>query len=158
MADMADYESHEMVPASENAVGGGNAGELQRGMDVELLAAALRRDTADLDVYAKVLSVTLADSLPPGAVQVERKRSMADRMAGREGAVTNIDVALGEQRLGLRMDRGRMTGEVCKEVRGIVLSRQQVGLDEWLTALARALAETAASSARAREALERFLN
>lgn len=155
MADMADYESHEMVPASENAVGGG---DLQRGMDVELLAAALRRDTADLDLYAKVLSVTLADSLPPGAVQVERKRSMADRMAGREGAVTNIDVALGEQRLGLRMDRGRMTGEVCKEVRGIVLSRQQVGLDEWITALARALAETAASSARAREALERFLN
>jgi regulator of protease activity HflC (stomatin/prohibitin superfamily) len=153
--DMADYESHEMVPAGENAVGGG---DLQRGMDVELLAAALRRDTADLDLYAKVLSVTLADSLPPGAVQVERKRSMADRMAGREGAVTNIDVALGEQRLGLRMDRGRMTGEVCKEVRGIVLSRQQVGLDEWITALARALAETAASSARAREALERFLN
>jgi regulator of protease activity HflC (stomatin/prohibitin superfamily) len=153
--DMADYESHEMVPAGENAVG---SGDLQRGMDVELLAAALRRDTADLDLYAKVLSVTLADSLPPGAVQVERKRSMADRMAGREGAVTNIDVALGEQRLGLRMDRGRMTGEVCKEVRGIVLSRQQVGLDEWITALARALAETAASSARAREALERFLN
>ncbi len=152
---MADYESHEMVPAGENALG---AGDPQGAMDVELLAAALRRDTADLDLYAKVLSVTLADSLPPGAVQVERKRSMADRMAGREGAVTNIDVALGEQRLALRMDRGRMTGEICKEVRGIVLSRQQVGLDEWITTLARALAETAASSARAREALERFLH
>jgi regulator of protease activity HflC (stomatin/prohibitin superfamily) len=152
--NMADYESHDLVPADENAVGGS---DLERGMDVELLAAALRRDTADLDLYAKVLSVTLADSLPPGAVQVERKRSMSDRMAGREGAVTSIDVALGEQRLGLKMDRGRMTGEVCKEVRGIVLSRQQVGLDEWITTLARALAETAASSARAREALERFL-
>ena len=151
---MADYESHDLVPADENAVG---AGDPQGGMDVELLAAALRRDTADLDLYAKVLSVTLADSLPPGAVQVERKRSMADRMAGREGAVTNIDVALGEQRLALRMDRGRMTGEVCKEVRGIVLSRQQVGLDEWIGVLAKALADTAASSARAREALERFL-
>ena len=151
---MPEFESHDLVPADDSGAGGG---DLDRGMDVELLAAALRRDTADLDLYAKVLSVTLADSLPAGAVQVERRRTMADRVAGREGAVTNIDVALGEQRLGLRMDRGRMTGEVCKEVRGIVLSRQQVGLDEWINTLARALAETAASSARAREALERFL-
>ncbi len=150
---MADYESHDLIPADE-----GMGGQPRSGMDVELLTAALRRDTADLDLYAKVLSVTLADSLPPGAVQVERKRTMADRMAGREGAVTSLDVALGGQRLGLRMDRGRMTGEVLKEVRGIVLSRQQVGLDEWIEALARALADMAASSARAREALERFLN
>jgi regulator of protease activity HflC (stomatin/prohibitin superfamily) len=145
---MPEHESHDLVPADDSGAG----------MDVELLAAALRRDTADLDLYAKVLSVTLVDSLPPGAVRIERKRTMADRMAGREGAVTNIDVALGDQRLGLRLDRGRMTCEVCKEVRGIVLSRQQVGLDEWIDTLARALAETAASSARAREALERFLS
>jgi hypothetical protein len=141
--------SDELVPVGE---GGGDDG-----MNVELLAAALRRDSADLDLYAKVLSVNLVDSLPPDAVRVERKRSMADRMAGREGAVTNLDVALGEQRLTLRMDRGRIVGEVCKEVRGIVLSRRQVGLDEWIGSLAQALAETAASSARAREALERFL-
>lgn len=147
------HESHDLVPADS-----GSGGESEHGMDVEMLAAALRRDTADLDLYAKVLSVTLADSLPPGAVQVERKRTMADRMAGREGAVTALDVALGEQRLGLRMDRGRMTGEVCKEVRGIVLSRKQVGLDEWIDALARGLADMAASSARARAALERFLH
>jgi hypothetical protein len=127
------------------------------GMDVELLAAALRQDSADLDVYAKVLSVSLVESLPPGAVQVERKRTMADRMAGREGTVTSLDVALGETRLGLRMDRGRPIGEICKEVRGVVLSRQQVGLDEWIAALAQGLADTAASSARAREALRRYL-
>jgi hypothetical protein len=127
------------------------------GMDVELLAAALRQDSADLDVYAKVLSVNLVESLPPGAVQVERKRSMSDRMAGREGTVTSLDVALGETRLGLRMDRGRPIGEICKEVRGVVLSRQQVGLDEWIAALAKGLADSAASSARARAALQRYL-
>jgi hypothetical protein len=145
----------ELVPARDGGLADDGADD--RGMDVELLAAALRRDSADLDLYAKVLSVNLADSLPAGAVQVERKRSMSDRMAGREGSVTSLDVALGEQRLALRMDRGRVIGEVHKEVRGIVLSRQQVGLDEWIGALAKALAETAASSARAREALERFL-
>jgi hypothetical protein len=145
----------ELVPAGDGGLD--DDGAPDRGMDVELLAAALRRDSADLDLYAKVLSVNLAGSLPAGAVQVERKRSMSDRMAGREGSVTSLDVALGEQRLALRMDRGRVIGEVHKEVRGIVLSRQQVGLDEWIGALAKALAETAASSARAREALERFL-
>jgi hypothetical protein len=140
----------ELVPA-----GGGMDGDGE--MDVAMLAAALRRDSADLDLYAKVLSVSLVDSLPPDAVRVERKRSVSDRMAGREGAVTSLDVSLGEQRLGLRSDRGRIVGEICKEVRGIVLSRRQVGLDEWIGALAQALAESAASSARAREALERFL-
>lgn len=125
--------------------------------EVELLAAALRRDSADLNLYAAVLSVNLVDSLPPGAVQVKRKRSVADRVAGREGSVTGLDVALGERRLSLRLDRAVVVGEVCKEVRGIVLSRRQVGLDEWIDALAQALADTAASNARAREAIERFL-
>lgn len=126
-------------------------------MEVELLAAALRRDSADLNLYAKVLTVNLVDSLPSGAVKVERKRSVSDRMAGREGTVAALDVALGEQRLSLRADRGRVVGEICKEVRGIVLSRREVGLDEWIDALARALADAAASSARAREAIEKFL-
>ena len=126
-------------------------------MEVELLAAALRQDSADLSLYAKVLTVNLVDSLPAGAVKVERKRSVSDRMAGREGTVSSLDVALGEHRLSLRADRGRVVGEICKEVRGIVLSRREVGLDEWIDALAQALAEAAASSARARQAIEKFL-
>lgn len=133
------------------------AAEPAHGAEVELLAAALRRDSADLDLYARVLTVNLTESLPPGAVQVARKRSVGDRVAGREGTVTGLDVSLGDQRLGLRMERGRTVGEIRKEVRGVVLSRREVGLDEWVDTLARALAGAAASSARAREALERFL-
>ncbi|WP_030773379.1 hypothetical protein [Streptomyces sp. NRRL F-2664] len=125
--------------------------------DVELLAAALRRDSADLTLYARVLSAKLADALPPGAVHVRRSRSLAERLAGREGSVVELDVALGEQRLSLRTERGRVVGEVRHEVRGIVLSRRQVDLDVWVDALARCLAQAAASNARAREALERFL-
>ncbi|MFE0579820.1 MULTISPECIES: hypothetical protein [unclassified Streptomyces] len=125
--------------------------------DVELLAAALRRDSADLELYARVLSANLSDSLPAGAVRVRRRRSLAERVAGREGSVVELDVVLGEQRLGLRTDHGRVTGEVLHEVRGIVLSRRRVELDEWVDRLARALTEAAVSNARAREALERFL-
>ncbi|MFD7681738.1 hypothetical protein [Streptomyces sp. NPDC060187] len=125
--------------------------------DVEQLAAALRRDSADLNLYARVLADTLADSLPPGAVRVERGRSLADRLAGRAGAVTELDIALGDRRLALRTDGGRVTGEIRHEVRGVVLSRRPVALDEWIHALARSLADAAASDARAREAVERFL-
>ncbi|MGW4686623.1 hypothetical protein ACWEPM_17220 [Streptomyces sp. NPDC004244] len=125
--------------------------------DVASLAAALRRDSADLDLYVRVLSANLADSLPAGAVRVGRRRSVADRLAGREGSVAEVDVVLGEQRLSLRVDRGRVTGEISHEVRGIVLSRRPVGVDEWIDALARSLAEEAASNARAREAIERLL-
>lgn len=73
-------------------------------------------------------------------------------MAGREGSVAELDVALGEQRLSLRLDRGRVAGEIRHEVRGIVLSRRHVGLGEWIDALARSLADAAASNVRAREA------
>ncbi|MFI8451668.1 hypothetical protein [Streptomyces erythrochromogenes] len=125
--------------------------------DVELLAAALRRDAADLTLYAQVLSAGLADSLPAGAVRIRRRRSLTERVAGREGSVVELDVVLGEQRLALRLDRGRVVGEVLHEVRGIVLSRREVELDEWVGALARSLARAAASNARAREALERYL-
>ncbi|MFD3873175.1 hypothetical protein [Streptomyces sp. NPDC058623] len=127
--------------------------------DVDASAAALRRDSADLNLYVAVLAAHLADALPPGTVRVERRRSVVERMAGREGRVTALDVALGERRLLLRMDReGRASGEVCHEVRGIVLSRRPVGLDEWIDALARSLSEAATANARAREAAERFLS
>ncbi|GAA1914994.1 hypothetical protein [Streptantibioticus ferralitis] len=124
---------------------------------VDLLAAALRQDAADLEVYAQVLTGTLADALPPGSVAIERKRGMADRLAGREGRVERLDVSLGEQRLVLNLSGGRPTGEVCKEVRGVVLSRRPVALDEWVQALASAIAARAESDARARAALEKLI-
>ncbi|MFE2061136.1 hypothetical protein EDD90_9325 [Streptomyces sp. Ag109_O5-1] len=124
---------------------------------IDLLTAALRRDAADLDVYAQVVTVTLAEALPPGSVVVERKRSMADRLAGRAGRVDRLEVFLGEQRLVLDLKGGQPTGEVCKEVRGVVLSRRPVALDEWVRELAVAIAARAQSDARARAALERLV-
>jgi hypothetical protein len=127
-------------------------------VDVDMVAAALRQDTADLDTYARVLSTSLADSLPPVAVRLERgRRSMADRMAGRDPGVVRVDVSLGDERLALALERGRVIGEICKEVRGVVLSRRQVELDEWLYTLAEAMASAASSNARARDALRRFV-
>lgn len=124
---------------------------------IDLLTAALRRDAADLDVYAQVLTTTLAEALPPDSVTVARKRSMSDRLAGREGRVERVEVVLDEHRLVLDLAGGRPQGQVCKEVRGVVLSRRPVALDEWVRTLAVAVAARAGSDARARAALERLV-
>lgn len=123
----------------------------------DMVAAALRADSADVAAYARVLSETLGDTLPPGSVTVERERSMADRMRGRAGEVRKITVRLGEQVMTLGMSHGRPTAEICREVRGVVLSRQPAQLPEWADALARALVGHAEENARAAEALRRLV-
>jgi hypothetical protein len=128
------------------------------GESVETLAAALRRDAADLQVYAEVLSGSLAEALPPGSVVLERKRSMGDRMAGREGRVERAEVSLEDhERLILTMTRGRPAAEVAKVVRGVILSRTEISVEEWTLRLAEAVARRARSDERARAALQRLV-
>ena len=52
------------------------------------------RIAADLDVYARVLTTSLAAALPEGIVEVERDRSMGDRLAGRPGIVRSLRVGV----------------------------------------------------------------
>jgi hypothetical protein len=124
---------------------------------VDELAAALRRDAADLDVYAQVLSGSLAEALPQDAVVLARKRTMSDRLAGREGRVERVEISLEDQRLILTLAHGRPTGEVAKVVRGVVLSRTPMPLDEWTQRLAAAVAARARTDARVRAALEKLV-
>ncbi len=154
-AQQAGPASGEAVPVTEAPPAEIRADDLVARTD--LLAAALRRDAADLAVYARVLTDTLAGALPPGTVEVERERSLGDRLRGREGTVAGVHVRLGDTALTLRDARGEPVGEVVREVRGVVLSRQTVPLDEWLLTLARGIAEAADRTARGREALQRFL-
>jgi hypothetical protein len=125
-------------------------------MDFDMVAAALRQDAADVATYARVLTVTLADVLPPGSVDVEYERSLSDRLKGREGRPSRIVVRLGERTLSLA-GGGRPVAEIHHEVRGVVLSRDQVSLDVWVQALARELVAQADASARAAEALRRLV-
>lgn len=149
--DPAPLEPTPSDPTAFDPTGAGGAGSL------DLLTAALRRDGADLEVYAQVLTTTLAEALPPDAVTVVRKRSMGDRLAGRDGRVERVEVALGEERLVLDLAGGRPQGQVRREVRGVVLSRRPVALDAWVRELAAAVMARAQSDARARAALERLV-
>jgi hypothetical protein len=128
------------------------------GLSLEMVTAALRADSSDLAIYARVLTESLGDSLPPGCVDVERsRRSMADRRQNRPGTVTKVSVRLGEKTMTLGMDRGAPVAEICHEVRGIVLSRTTVPIGEWITELARGLVAHAEQNAAAATALRRLV-
>jgi hypothetical protein len=127
------------------------------GLSLEMVMSALRADSSDIAIYAKVLTESLGDSLPPGCVTVERNRSMSDRMANRPGTVTKISVRLGEKNLTLGTQRGAPVAEICHEVRGIVLSRNSVPIAEWAAELAQGLVAHAEQNAQAATALRRLV-
>jgi hypothetical protein len=128
------------------------------GPSLDMVAAALRADSADVAIYARVLTDSLGDSLPPGCVTVDRDRpSMSDRIHGRAGQVSKVTVRLGDKVMTLGVQRGAPVAEICSEVRGVVLSRQQVQLGIWAQELARALVDHAEQNAEAAQALRRLV-
>lgn len=166
-------EHHEAVPgggpASSEPVSGSSLdnepvsgpsldNEPVSGPSLDMVTAALRADSADVAIYARVLTESLGDALPAGCVTIDRARSVSDRMHGRPGQVSKITVRLGEQVLSLGVQAGREpAAEVCREVRGVILSRQQVGIQQWADELARALVSHAERNAQAAQALRRLV-
>jgi hypothetical protein len=141
------------VTESDNGVGPGSPSP-----DLDMVTAALRADSADIAVYARVLTESLGDTLPAGCVTVDRDRpSMSDRLHGRSGQVSKITVRLGDRVMTLGLKRGAPVAEICSEVRGVVLSRQPVQLGTWAGELARALVEHAEQNAEAAKALRRLV-
>lgn len=124
---------------------------------LDMVTAALRADSSDVTIYARVLTESLGDSLPPGCVTIDRDRTVSDRMKGRPGTVTKITVRLGEQVMTLGIQRGVPVAEICSEVRGIVLSRQPVQIGQWAAELARALMVHAEQNAEAAAALRKLV-
>ena len=122
-----------------------------------MVTAALRMDSADVAVYTRVLTKSLSEALPPGYVTVERERSVSDRMRGRPGEISKVAVRLGDQLMTLAVKNGQPAAEICREVRGVVLSRENVPLQQWASALASALVVHAENNAQAAEALRRLV-
>ena len=135
----------------------GDGSQADDGLSLEMVTAALRADSSDIAIYAKVLTESLGESLPSGTVTVERARSLSDRMQNRPGTVTKISVRLGEKTMTLGTHRGAPVAEICHEVRGIVLSRTTVPIAEWAAELARGLVAHAEQNAAAATALRRLV-
>jgi hypothetical protein len=127
------------------------------GPSLDMVTAALRADSADVAIYTRVLTKSLSEALPPEWVTVDWDRSMSDRMHGRPGQVSKITVRLGDRVMTLGVQRGVPVAEVCREVRGVVLTRQPVELGVWADELARALVAHAQQNAEAAKALRRLV-
>ncbi len=124
---------------------------------LDMVTAALRADSSDIAIYARVLTESLGESLPPGCVTVDRDRSVSDRMKGKPGTVTRITVRLGEQVMTLGLAKGVPVAEICLEVRGMVLSRKPVPVGQWAAELAKALVSYADQNAATADALRRLV-
>lgn len=133
-------------------------GELGPAWDLHMMIAALRADRSDVESYSRVLTMTLGDALPTGMVEIEYRRSMADRVSGKPGQPVAVRVHGAERDLELRQGkRGGVEAEVRTIVRDVTISRKAIGIDEWLTLLADELTKLAARDAAARAALARLL-
>ncbi|MFI6476540.1 hypothetical protein ACIBH1_01335 [Nonomuraea sp. NPDC050663] len=118
-------------------------------MDLHLVTAALRQDSADVAIYAAVLLSSLEEILPGDCVVVRRARLSKK--------IKRLAVRLGDWLLTLTPADGRPVAEICHEVHGVTLSRRTVSLDAWIEKLSGLLVERARVDAQAAEALRRMV-
>jgi hypothetical protein len=121
-------------------------------LDLDLLAASLRADLSDLGTFVESLAVKLEEAVP-GRVRVERRRS--GLLGGKR--VRSIALDAGERRLELELAGGALRTRASRLSGGIVLKREPVDPDAWLSQLGEVLAEEARRSEATRRALERLL-
>jgi uncharacterized protein YhdP len=133
------------------------ASESERSADLELIAASLRADLADVAAFVESLAVKLEEALP-GHAMVERARQ------GFRGPrlVRRIAVDAGGERLELRREQLRTGAASVQTLHarvsgGIVLKTEEIEIDQWLAALAACLAAEAERSERVRQSLGRLL-
>jgi hypothetical protein len=130
----------------------------QPNLDIEILAAQLRRHTDDLSLYGGLLVNVLSAALPPSLVEVRREGSLKARLARREPAVLGISATLGNLRFDL--DRAGVGSppvtKICHQSGGVVMSTRPVAADEWCRSLVAALVEASGNNDRAIEALQRL--
>jgi len=126
---------------------------------VDLLATALAADAdfSDVAMFTRVFTEGFGRALPAGVVEIETSRTVGDRLAGRPGTAVRLTLSFPERRLELRAARGWPEAEVQQVVRGVVLSRRQVPVEEWVRLLAAELAALAERNSSARAALASLL-
>lgn len=124
---------------------------------LDLVTAALRADADDVGMFTRLVSESLGAALPRGMVEVEYDRGLGDRLAGRSGTPVAVRVSFPEWVLELRAGRHGPDAQVQRVVRGVVISRRQVGVDEWVRLLATELTALATRDAAARNALAALL-
>jgi hypothetical protein len=118
---------------------------------LDLLAAALRADTADLKAFVEILARKLTDSFP-SRVTVQRKG-----LPGTTRPVRSLAVTFAENQFELDNDKGQVATRRRRMVRGVALNTEELRLDAWIDQLSAALVEEAGHSENDRLALQQLL-
>jgi len=126
----------------------------EENLDLDLPAASLRADEADLATSVEALAGSLEQALPSLA-SVERHKVGGFRSKHRE--VRRIAIALGEEHFELTRDQNGMRCTRNKVVRGIALSHDELPLTDWVRALVEGVIRRAEVSEQGRIALEGLL-
>lgn len=127
--------------------------EPSQSMQVELFAASLRADYTDLGAFLEALAVKFEGALP-AHTRVTRHAGLFSR----EHPIKEIAITLGEFQYRMSRERtGPLLAQRAHLVRGIVLSAEQISVEQWIEEIAEALAQFAAHNEQAHIALSRFL-
>jgi hypothetical protein len=119
----------------------------------DLLAASLRADAVDLKAFVEALAAKLSESFP-ARVHVERRGGV---LRGKQ-RVRRVVVKLGQSEFELASDEGQVSCSRRVMVRGIALRTEQLGIEQWIDALAAELVAEAGTTESDRLALERMLS
>src|SRR5260370_4017812 len=95
-------------------------------LSLDMVTAALRADSTDVAIYARVLAQSLGEALPGDCVSVERDRTMSDRMRGRPGEISKVVARLRELQMTLAVRHGQPAAGNCPAAPGLRLSPQPV--------------------------------
>ena len=121
--------------------------------DIDLLAASLRADSADVGAFVEQLAAKLEEALP-GRTHVYRWRA---RLFAPK-VVRRIRVDTAEERLDLKHGQGNAIEATRSRLSGgIVLKSESIDIEAWTRAVGEALAAEAQRSEQTRQALERLL-
>ena len=121
------------------------------GLGFDVLAASLRADARDLDVFLEVVALKFSGALPQ-AVLVEHEGGLLSKKR-----VKRVALQLGEHRYELARGRQGVEARRAHVVRGMTLKTEIVDVEQWIDELVQRLQAHAQGSEQARLALTRLL-
>jgi hypothetical protein len=119
----------------------------------DLDAAGLRADSAELARDVEVLAAKLEGALPQ-RTRVERR---SRRIFSKDKLVEAVEVRLGGSCWSLRVNGAVVDAAREQEVRGVVIKREALELEAWVSGLTDELRDEAQTSESARAALQKLV-
>lgn len=126
---------------------------LDRALEVDVLAAALRMDHQEAGDLLEFLAQKLEQALPQNTTVTR-----GGWFLSKEHPVQEITVHFDNYQYKIsREQHGSFTAKVMKLVRGVVLKTTEIPIDQWTDEVAQQIAELAKRSSQTRSALNKFV-